>query len=100
ADAQALIPAAGAQMTAENRTKFDAIMADVDALKADIDRVERADALGVEIRAVRQPEAQIDNRTDAQKAADIEQRAFETYVRRGINAVKEDAELRTYTGLN
>jgi HK97 family phage major capsid protein len=100
ADAQALIPANGLQMAVEVRTKFDAIMVEVDALKADIDRVERAEALAIETRAVRPPEAQVDSRTEAAKTADLEQRAFATYVRRGINAVKEDAELRTYVGLN
>jgi HK97 family phage major capsid protein len=99
ADAQALIPTSGS-MTAENRTKFDAMIADADALKADIDRVERADALSTEIRAVRPPEQNIDTRNTASQAAEFEQRAFSTYVRQGISAVKNDPELRTYTGLN
>ncbi len=103
ADAQALIPSNGVQMAAEVRAKFDAIMADVDAIKTDIDRVERADALSQEVRAVRAvrpPEQALDNRTAATQAAELEQRAFSTYVRQGMGAVKNDPELRTYTGLN
>jgi HK97 family phage major capsid protein len=99
ADAQALIPTSGA-MTPEIRTKFDAMMADAEVMKADIDRVERADAMSNEIRAVRPPEQSIDNRDAAAQTAELEKRAFSTYVRQGISAVKNDAELRTYTGLN
>jgi hypothetical protein len=39
ADAQALVPKDGA-WTPEIRTKFDAMVADVDAIKGDIDRAE------------------------------------------------------------
>jgi HK97 family phage major capsid protein len=75
-------------------------MVDADALKADIDRIERADAMSTEVRAVRPPEQAIENRDSASQNADLEKRAFNTYVRQGISAVKNDAELRTYTGLN
>ena len=51
ADAQVLIPATG-RMNDENRTKFDAMMADADVLLADITRYERAEAAQSELRAV------------------------------------------------
>ena len=54
ADAQALIPAEGS-LTPENRVKFDALMAEADTLKADIDRIERADAADAEMRKVTPP---------------------------------------------
>ena len=43
-EAKALQPKAGEAFTEENRAKFDKIMADVDVLKADIERVETLEA--------------------------------------------------------
>lgn len=62
ADAQALIPKAGEQWVAENRTKFDAFMTEADGLKTQIDDLERearSHAAETELAASqRPPEAQ------------------------------------------
>jgi HK97 family phage major capsid protein len=47
-------------ITAEDRTRFDAMILEVDTLKGDIDRMERAEATELEMhQTVRPPEAQI-----------------------------------------
>jgi HK97 family phage major capsid protein len=49
----------------ENREKFDRLMAEVDTLKADIDRLEKADAVEKELRASTRPPNEPINRTGA-----------------------------------
>jgi HK97 family phage major capsid protein len=89
ADAQALIPAAGA-MTAEIRTKFDAMIADADTLKADIERVERADALSAEVRAVRPPEQHIANPRDEKTLRSEWNKALKDYAIKGEGAMSAE----------
>lgn len=77
----------GREFTSEERTKFDAIMADVDALKGDIDRIEKHEALTRDLaapqrtivggREVETPEVTKDERA-AQHAA-----AFRAYLMGG-----------------
>lgn len=107
-DAQKLMPASGA-MTPENREKFDRIMADVDGMKADIERAERADALSEEVRAALplggsnpQP-GSYSSAAAAGESADqaalraMQQRytrAFNNYLRRGMNGISpEDVQV-------
>lgn len=52
AEAQALL---GPNMTSEQRTKYDAIMKDVDLLAGDVERCERAEKLDAELRATTRP---------------------------------------------
>jgi len=61
ADAQALIPAEGQPLTPENRGNFKKMMDDADALKGDIDLIERSEAQENELRTTQKPpEARID----------------------------------------
>jgi HK97 family phage major capsid protein len=46
----------GDQMTAEDRASFDRMMAEIDTLKADVDREERAAALEAELRETERPQ--------------------------------------------
>jgi len=51
AQMQALIPTDGSGLTAENRVKFDAMDAEQKTIKEDVDRIEKQDALDVELRS-------------------------------------------------
>jgi len=98
-DAQALIPNDGTAMSAENRTKFDTMMADSDLMKGDIDRVERAAAAEAELRtlvptpapaivAAGVPQAEAEAREAKYQAA------FRNFLRRGPEGVTgEDRSL-------
>lgn len=100
-----------AEMNAETRAKFDAMMADVDVIKADIDRQEKADALELELRSsVTPPRAApgsaVSNQEETNKAY---RSAFDKYLRarKGADAYTRQAELetllkevRTYTPMN
>ena len=56
-------------LTAEDRSTFDRMMADVDVMKADIDREERAEAIDKELRDTkRPPEAPIGEPGDKRSA--------------------------------
>ena len=104
--AQQLIPAKGA-MSSENREKFDRCMADMELMKADIDRLEKVEALSQEMQA---PIAPNGGGTAAQRGAnpgsyfeapsgDEEavkaarqkeyKRSFGTYLRRGLNGMSQ-----------
>lgn len=73
--------------TAEDNEKFDAMMADIDALKVEIDRVERMEALEAETRGVRNPpNGAVDGQQDAVTCIE-EYRAAEK--RHGASALKE-----------
>lgn len=95
AEAEAMLPTSGT-MTAEVRTAFDAKMKEADEIKGDIARFEQMEAASDELRAVRPPEQNIENRADGRSA---ELRAYDTYLRRGLDAVQKNPELRTYVPL-
>jgi HK97 family phage major capsid protein len=97
AQAQALIPAEG-RMSAENNATFDTIMADVDKMKAEIDRLERAESVETEMRAVRgmeggDPANPSDQGGSEPSDKEVEARqkkyrsAYGNYLRRGLNGV-------------
>lgn len=83
--------------SAEDTAKFDAMMAEVDTLKAQIDRVERADELAAQtLEGLRA--ASDRNGTDLEQeheAAVVEERAFANWMRRGPGALNE-AERAVY----
>lgn len=54
AEAMKLIPVDGS-MTPEIRTKFDAMMADVDVMQGDIERVEKAERIDADLRSTQRP---------------------------------------------
>ncbi len=87
ADAQALL---NGNATAENRAKFDTMMADANVMKGDIDRYEAVEAAQAELRGtVVPPNAQPGNRENATDPAAVEARnkkhaaAFRSYLIRG-----------------
>ena len=49
-DAQQLMPATGSTWTPEARSKFEAMMVDVDQMKADIDKIEKLEAISDELQ--------------------------------------------------
>jgi len=87
-------------MNAENATKFDAMMADVEVMKGTIDRCERAEALELELRSsVRPPlaaaNADVTRGTEAEVRAAAHKSAFSKFVRNG-----DASEIRTYTPMS
>lgn len=99
--AQALMPTGGQQWSSEARTKFDAMMTDVDALKADIDRVEKVETLDTEMRSVvgtagtaARPGSYAEDTGVDPKIVEAQQRAyrgvFNKYLRRGLPALNND----------
>lgn len=100
--AQELLPSNGAAWTPENRAKFDVMMADVDVMKDDIDKVEKLEAISNELeQPVNPPAARGGNAyTDASdgvvdpKVLEAQQRSYRkvygTYLRRGLQALTSD----------
>jgi HK97 family phage major capsid protein len=91
---RAALAAQALEIASVDAEKFEKIMADVDKLKGDIDRIERAEELDAELRAsVRPPLDNVggENRTDNANAE--YRKSFESYLRTG-NAGRE---LRTYS---
>ena len=89
--AQAIL--AKSDVSAEDNAKFDAMMAEIDALKEKIDREERLASVGGELSA-RVERRAVENRVsvDEQVGADVtEARAFSNWMKRGINGLN-DAE--------
>lgn len=94
ADARAIADGVkdGATMSAEDSAKFDTIMAEADNLKAEIDRIERLEAsedhLGQrqDRRAGREPMSE----DEIKARAEIETRAFNHYLRNGLNGMSEE----------
>lgn len=88
-DAQALLPADGAEMSVEARGQFDALMADADRLKESIDRIERAEVAAAEMDEVSEVRSGRQLATHAAAAADREglrakyREAFLDYCRNG-----------------
>jgi HK97 family phage major capsid protein len=74
-------------LTAEDRAKFDAMMADMDLLKADIDRLERAEAAEKELReTTRPPEAAIGDDPTKKPTQNEEayRSAFRSFLKNGL----------------
>lgn len=88
-DARALISSDAP--SAEDTAKFDAMMTEADGLKAQIDRIERADDLASEqLESLRN--AADRNGTDVDEERDVlvlRDGAFNTWMRRGIGALNE-----------
>jgi HK97 family phage major capsid protein len=84
-------------MTAETRTQYDAIMADVTALKGDIDRAEQAAELDAELRSsVRPPLDRVGAAaTEGEQRAAAHKVAFDKFIRKG-----DTSELRTYSPMS
>ncbi len=101
-EAQKLVPGSGQKWGSENRTKFDAMMADMDTMKADIDRLEKSELVSEELRT---PVNKVNGSTkvasytdDASgedpKAVEARQKryrkAFDAYLRRGMNSISQE----------
>ena len=83
--------------TAETRTMFDAQMADVDLLEADIERAERSGKFDAEMRSAgRPPRSQPGvTATDNNEQAAGEHRALEQYIRYGAVSEENRSFIRT-----
>jgi HK97 family phage major capsid protein len=104
-----------ADMNAETRAKVDAMYVDADALKGDIDRAERAEAMEAELRSVKPlPASPLGNENSEQadaKAAEVRtsnyKKAFDVYLRKGERGLSQEQasvlsagtqEVRTQSG--
>lgn len=88
-DARALV--SSENPSAEDSAKFDAMMAEADSLKAQIDRVERADELAAEQAEALRNSAERHG-TDPNEERErivLEESAFSTWMRRGPGALSE-----------
>jgi HK97 family phage major capsid protein len=83
------------RMTVEDRARFDAMMAEMDALKLQIDQLERVDRNDLELRhTVRPPLAPIGDDPYAQASGERRHhKAFLNYLRRGEKCDPEDREV-------
>jgi HK97 family phage major capsid protein len=92
-DAQALLHQE--TVTAEHRSQFDTMMADVVAIEADIDRVEKLAKLEAETRSTQRPPRPNPgtNPTEVEQRDKAAAKAFENYIRYGKDGL--DAEERT-----
>jgi HK97 family phage major capsid protein len=96
---RAALAAQALEVVSSDPTKFEKIMKEIDLLKGDIDRQERAEALEVELRtSVRPPLEGVggngsETRTEAQHAE--HRKAFNKYLRTG-----DASELRTYSPMS
>jgi HK97 family phage major capsid protein len=95
---RAFLAAEALTVAESNPAKFDKIMADVDKLKGDIERAERAEALDAELRATTRPplDAIGGNGENRNGKSSAEHRAaFDKFVRTG-----DTGELRTYSPMS
>lgn len=106
-EAQKLLPQGNARMSAEDNAKFDQIMADVDARKAEIDRLERAEALEVEMNSAIEMQggarSQPGGNPSANRPDEERQKLYRDahmrYLRRGIHGISsEDRNLLSSVG--
>ncbi len=93
--AQALLPTGNARMSAEDSAKFDKIMADVDAMKAEVDRIERAEALEAEMATTQNPQggSRSNPGREGSNATEDEKRykeAHRRYLRNGVNGISNE----------
>jgi len=97
-EAQKLLPAANVRMSKEDSEKFDKIMVDVDAMKIEVDRLERAEAIEAEMAAAlpaqggsrSAPGGEAANETDDAKRAQRYREAHDRYLRRGILSLSQE----------
>jgi HK97 family phage major capsid protein len=90
---RAALAAQALEVASTDAEKFERIMKDVDKLKGDIDRIERAEELDAELRASTRPPLEnvgSENRTDNSNPE--YRKAFEKFIRKG-----DTAQLRTYS---
>lgn len=82
----------GETMTAENSAKFDAIMAEADRLKGEIERVERLSDVEADLNARVERRAGRDSLSadEAKAKLDIEAAAFKHYLRNGMHGMPDD----------
>jgi len=93
---RAALAAQALEVAESNPTKFEAVMKDVDALAATIERLERSEKLDAELRAtVRPPLESIGSENRNSKTAAEHRAAFDRFVRTGDNS-----ELRTYSPMS
>lgn len=94
ADARAIADAVkdGETMSAEDSAKFDAIMAEADKLKVEIDRIERLENTESHLgqRQERRAGRETMSEDEAKARAEIENQAFNHYVRYGLSGMPED----------
>jgi HK97 family phage major capsid protein len=67
-------------VTNEHRAKFDAMLADVETMEADITRLEKVEKLEAETRSTHRPPR---SNPESNQNADVQSRAFEKYIRYG-----------------
>jgi HK97 family phage major capsid protein len=94
---RAALAAQALEVASTDAAKFEQIMADVDKLKGDIDRAERAEKLDAELRQTTRPPLDAvgsENRNNGKSAAE-HRAAFDKFVRTGDNS-----ELRTYSPMS
>lgn len=87
-DATALIQSE--TVTAEQRSSFDAMMADVDLLEADINRMKRTEAFAAEQRTNRPPRAVPGRSMDNAENAELEKRALRDFLVSGKQTEQRD----------
>lgn len=82
----------GEAMSAENSAKFDAIMAEADKLKVDIDRLDRLSDVEADLSNRIDRRAGRDNisQDEAKARLEIENAAFKHYLRAGMNGMPDD----------
>jgi HK97 family phage major capsid protein len=84
-----------APMSAEDRTKFDGMMAEMETLKGDIDRIQRAEAMEAEFsttehREVTQPGNQPTEQQQNEQRAKAERTALRRFLIGGENALRPE----------
>jgi HK97 family phage major capsid protein len=87
----------------EQQTRWNTLDKEQEALRVQIESIEKSDALSAEMRKHNPPPAgQVgENRADnSAKEEELRKKAFDTYIRRGQAAVEQNPELRTYAGLD
>jgi HK97 family phage major capsid protein len=77
-------------VTTEARAKFDAMIADVEVMEADIDRIEKIEALNAETRTTVRPPRPVPGASLDTNEKAPEVRAFENYIRYGKDGMSQE----------
>jgi len=94
---RAALAAQAVEVASTDAAKFEKLMADVDKLKGDIDRAERAEALNVELRqTTRPPLESVGGEVRNEKQEKERRKAFNAFLRSGENS----EEFRTYSPMS